>query len=746
MLGFEITQNIQVYPFNTIPLVAHKQTVVRVYVQSIEDSLGPWTNVTARLTVSGRGVGGLVLLPATSNSSASITVSPSGSNRRTLIDSFNFILDLDLTRVGTRNLEVNIYPISPRPEATLTNNRMATTATFRDVPPRFTYAVAHGECEAPAGFTQLPTSGIPVTSRVIYRPAPFSDFEPQRRYVENIMPVPQFLLAPLPGNPTPCFASTPGWRPDQAANWWAMAQIDRVCPQGNCFLYVYSPRVPFGTRQAGWCCGVSTLGSKIYDGTYPFPSGSEGRIMAQEIFHSFLGNLHTFNPGFGSPWTVPNYPWCRGFRSDCISYIGNQVGLRTGAGNFGQGLEIRLPSEGDVMSYDSAPIWISPFTYCGLWFRMNSVRCPLSAILSDFQSEPHEAVAKAALSLIPSRKGGQFVQVAGGVMNDGKAIFQPLRFVTSETDITSVPEPGVYELAFLDNAGSTLASYPFEVKPGTHPIEGETLTFALTVPYPELTVKLAISFDGKVQTELLRSANPPSVNVISPSKSEEWKGLQTISWEANDADGDLLLYDVDYSPDDGATWLPLGSYIMDNSLSVDFDKVPGGKNALLRVVASDGWNTAEGISDVSISVPKHSPEIELIGPLDGSTFFETQPFYVAATAFDWEDGPIADFERFTWSSDIDGVIVHGPWTAVSELTPGEHTLTIAVADSDGNVSQASVHVTILAAEGGAATPSQTPGTAPTTTTLNAWLVPPVAGVLVILLGLLVLAIRRKPAK
>lgn len=741
VLGFEITQNIQVYPFNTVPLAAYKPTVVRVYVQSIEDTLGPWNNVTARLTVTGGGITGRVLLPSTSNSSASITVSPSGSNRRTLIDSFNFNLDLDLTQAGMRNLEVNIYPISPRPEATLTNNRMSTTATFRYVPARFTYAVAHGNCVAPAGFTQAGGSGTPVTSAVIDAARPFSDFEPQRRYVENMMPATNFFVSPLPGNPTPCFASTPGWRSDQAANWWAAAQIDRVCPRGGCFLFVYSPRVPLGTGQLGWCCGVSTLGSKIYDGTYPLDSGSEGDTMAQEFFHSFLGNLHTFNPGFGSPWTVPNYPW---LPSNNIG--GSQVGLRTSAGTFGWGLEIRLSSEGDVMSYNSPPIWISPFTYCGLWFTMNSVRCPLSAILSDLDTQPGEAAAKAELALAPIRKDGQFVQVAGGVMNDGKVILQPLRFVTRDTDITSIPEPGLYNLAFLDSAGTTLASYRFEVKPGTHHIEGETLSFALTVPYLETTAKLAVSYDGKVQAELSRSANPPVVNLLTPNKSQEWKGMQTITWEGNDADGDSLLYDVDYSADGGAIWVPLGSYIMENSLSVDFDQVPGGENGLIRAVASDGWNTGEDVSDVSISVPQHSPEIELIGPPDGSTFYETQPFYISATAFDWEDGPIADFEKFTWSSDIDGEIVHGPWTAVSGLTPGEHTFTIAVVDSDDNFSEKSVHVTILAAEGEGATTSPTPEVSPPTIRPSFWLVLAIAGVGVILLGLLVLAIRRKPTK
>jgi sugar lactone lactonase YvrE len=49
----------------------------------------------------------------------------------------------------------------------------------------------------------------------------------------------------------------------------------------------------------------------------------------------------------------------------------------------------------------------------------------------------------------------------------------------------------------------------------------------------------------------------PRVTFQSPQGGERWSGTQTLRWNAQDADGDALLYEVYYSADNGATWKPL---------------------------------------------------------------------------------------------------------------------------------------------------------------------------------------------
>ena len=129
---------------------------------------------------------------------------------------------------------------------------------------------------------------------------PLAELEAPRQFVENIFPVYAFFLSPLPGNPTPCFATTPGIRSDQHANNWAIVQIDRVCPNGGCYIFVYNPVVPAGTGQAGWCCSRTPRGNEVYNGVPEF-GGSAGAMTVE----AFLANLQQEVEGRALTSAVP---------------------------------------------------------------------------------------------------------------------------------------------------------------------------------------------------------------------------------------------------------------------------------------------------------------------------------------------------------------------------------------------------------------------------------------------------------
>ncbi|HLY28313.1 MAG TPA: hypothetical protein VKQ72_18340, partial [Aggregatilineales bacterium] len=198
LTGLEITQGIQV-PGNLIPLVGNKTTVVRAYVQSREDTNGPWTNVGATLQVSGSTV---------VHSSPRITVSPTGSNHSTFTDSFYFVLSPEETAPGTRTLTVNVVPPSGRAEPDTSNNSLSATVTFG--PARYltvqgwTYANTNNGV-VPPGFDHAGQRCVDVGSAPdgVFRPA--SDFELNRQWVENVYPVSQMYLNIVAGSGTQSF-------------------------------------------------------------------------------------------------------------------------------------------------------------------------------------------------------------------------------------------------------------------------------------------------------------------------------------------------------------------------------------------------------------------------------------------------------------------------------------------------------------------------------------------------------------
>lgn len=672
--GMEVTQSIQIYGSgsldNTIPLLAYKKTVVRVYVQSDSFS-APWRNVTARLTVTGSGITGRVLEPSTSSPSMTIAVSPAGSHRDILSDSFNFVLDSDQTRVGDVDLSVRIYDISGRPESNIANNTGSLHIHFNPGTYKTLYAFSHGTCDSANNAT----------------PPPWSMLEPQRRYVENSFPLTQFFIVPLPGNPTPCFRTDSTARSDQRANGWALDQLDRVCPSGGCIIFTFNPIVPERGGQAGWCCGVSSLGNTVINGDTRNDANSPGDIMAQEYGHFYQSPAwHTFDP------TSP-YPW----RDNTI---GHQVGMRTSAGTYGWGLETRPSGDGDVFSYGPSPFWSSPFSYCLLLNGITGGRtvCPAGSAMAALpDSHVSEHGGSKLFSPPALDKQYPYLKITGWLLANGSAVFEPFVSVSANANLPAVPENEQgqgYHLVAYDRLDNPVTDYYFQSVVGTHESPEDSRFFLLNIPYDPAIQRIRLLKGDQVLATSTASKNAPQVTIQSSLQDQSLKGKQTIIWKGNDADGDKLTYWVDYSTDNGQTWLPLGSRIEENSLTVDFDSVPGAAQAVIKVTASDGFNTASAES-ATFSAPKKAPQITLSGVQDGFTSTQGQPFYVEASAFDWEDGVFTDPASFTWTSDKDGPLGTGPWISPQSLSPGQHTLTVTVRDSDGNVASAAVHVTIL---------------------------------------------------
>ena len=126
--GIEAVQSVQTAD-SQVPLIANKRTFVRVYGESTEDSRGPWTDVVAFLSVEGstewRG-------PINAGG-PTITISPTGSDRSSLTDSFLFELNSEEVTVGLRSLTVRLFPPGGRPQSDISGN--SSTASLQFGPP-----------------------------------------------------------------------------------------------------------------------------------------------------------------------------------------------------------------------------------------------------------------------------------------------------------------------------------------------------------------------------------------------------------------------------------------------------------------------------------------------------------------------------------------------------------------------------------------------------------------------------------
>ena len=222
-----------------------------------------------------------------------------------------------------------------------------------------------------------------------------------------------------------------------------------------------------------------------------------------------------------------------------------------------------------------------------------------------------------------------------------------------------------------------------------------TAGIAEFLPFAANTEWVRIRHDGVVVAEMVVSANSPEVQFESPQSGALASG-QMLRWQGSDADGDALYYTLAYSPDDGATWQPLlvNSPLTEIEVTADMlHAMPGSTQGRLKIIASDGVNTAEDAADGLFTVPDSAPDVLILSPEDETIAPVGSYVSFSATAFDVEDHDLPE-ASLKWTSSLDGALGQGPLLDTDDLSPGRHTITFSATDGDGMTGQASVEVVI----------------------------------------------------
>ncbi|HID19485.1 MAG TPA: hypothetical protein EYP28_00880 [Methanophagales archaeon] len=162
-----------------------------------------------------------------------------------------------------------------------------------------------------------------------------------------------------------------------------------------------------------------------------------------------------------------------------------------------------------------------------------------------------------------------------------------------------------------------------------------------------------------------------------------------IRWKAEDKDGDPLSFSILYSPDKGNSWFPVAWNVQGESYKVDTLILPGGDAAMVRVIVTDGFNTAQDDSDGTFKVAGKPPAAFIIRPEANTPFSSGEVISFEGEATDLEDYSIPD-ASFIWSSDS---TVFGTGRRVNARLPDwVYKVTLTVVDSRGNTGQDTVMI------------------------------------------------------
>jgi hypothetical protein len=335
----------------------------------------------------------------------------------------------------------------------------------------------------------------------------------------------------------------------------------------------------------------------------------------------------------------------------------------------------------ELMSYCSGgpqARWISQFTYTGLRGAF-----PASGVGDT------------------SGTGDYIVVVGTADLQTGAATFGPTLELTGRPPTTP---PGNHRVQLLDAAGVELAAVSFVLDhmdadapaPGvaTGPARG---LFVVPVPRPAAPVAAISVLRNGTQVGLRpASARPPTVSIVSPAAGQNLGDpTATLAWSGGDPDGDPVTFTVLHSADDGNTWNTLVVNTTATSIVVSRRDLAASASGRLRVIASDGVNTASATSG-QFTVANNQPLLGIDRPRDRAVFSGLQNIDLVGAGFDAEDGAMGD-TALTWSSDLDGAIGSGREATVNaaDLTPGTHVVTLTANDHNGASATASVRIRVF---------------------------------------------------
>jgi hypothetical protein len=689
--AMEITQSVQDLN-NSVPLVRGKRTFVRVYVHSTS-GIHPTTATLKADT----GLLSQTLLPIKPGGPL-INVRPA-YNR--LLPSHAFLFELplwatifdELTLTATVNPDLRWHPHSPE-EFSYANNSITKIVSFDPVPKLHLVIADQPYTFNNQTFTVRPydrwktldwiSRVYPLSNvKAYFRTLPI--LQAQRKLDQNnnwvlIYPSCSWLnlymaynRAAIFGNPfIPNTATFLGIAADNVGFMRGCAPINGMLTNTG---YTRVASGPVGNDDWGW----------DFDGSYADWYGGH------EVGHAWNQRHVRGGPGYVKDGCGGEAKAVKHYLNGSISPTGDIFDPTAIVGfdtlRLAQGINPILgPYWSDVMTYCDYQ-WMSKTTYMAL---KNMFTAYLPQTMEDTSYRPNaQEAAQETLAVFGE------LDPSGGEVS-----MLPVFVISSQAELTP-PEPGPYAIVLYGAGGDELRRYPFtpgSLEGGPAPFEGnegEVAYIALLLANIREIASLELEGPGGVLYQVEAGLNLPAVQVTSPNGSEIFgEEPITVSWTASDEDGDPLIFNVDYSADNGNSWEPVAQFITETQVTVEQVNLPASDMALFRVSASDGIHTSVDQSDGIFFIPNHPPTGEILAPGTDTIIASDQTITFQAQVYDDDLGAL-DEDNLQWQSDRDGYLGNGSVLSIASLSQGLHEINLVADDGQGQTIVDQVIVTVV---------------------------------------------------
>ena len=611
--NIEVVQTVQ-DSAGSVPLVADKPTMVRVYIGTAGKGQPTGDRVSARLR--GQRVGGASLGAISPRSRyRSVTPSPAGvaDDRNDPAGSINFVLPTSWTRAGELDLEAEIEFETTSPDDDPSNNTAQSSVSFT---PKNRLNV---------GYIPVCLSDERTAETICPQP---SDMQYWDFLAERLFPLPEKGINYFEASPfvlssalKPTFSNAlikedPSgektvWLNIYAQGFllrflWQQTRWLRTTPLGAdidvfAFLLPRSTRLFVFNDDDDSGSEIDDLGPlTILPG---FTDGPKGFFLATVDGDTAQGEVH-FATGLAFQFGAQLAAAPRGF--DIPDWPAPENSIAATDDNGSQ----------DAVGFDVARLAFKPpslkdFTAAAafneVWISgLNTQKMfPLIRFLG------------AALAPEPGRQQstGEVLLTAANFRADGsRATIENLTRLQSALEVDPLSEgpycvevhatAGLFAQECFDVLTLQLADLP----------DRDEFVVASRLPFQNDATAIRLTFQGNELLSRTPSANVPTVNITAPTAGARWEGgMHTVSWTTQDADGDPLQYDVFASTDGGGNWQIVATNLHDTELSLDADLLVA-TDVHFQVLVNDGFHSAAAV--VGPVVVATEPQIEAPLALD----------------------------------------------------------------------------------------------------------------------------------
>ncbi len=691
---WEVVQAIQ-SPANDVPLVANKPTYVRAYGKQMSGSSR--ANTAEAYLYGTRNASPLPGSPLKSINGTRNFSTGGTYDRGNRDDGWLFQLPDSWTDPSTINLQLVVDPRHLYSDPNSANNSLSGSFAFNHKAPVCVVTVpvrTNGPAASPSG------SHFWFSIDMVKRLWPTSDVWTYKQD-SDIAELEVCWWGPFP---YPCFG--PYEIPED--NWKILASLttrdifsddpDECANAGahTHYIGIVHPNADTGSANGAGLMGfdqawvkLPPLNPNTNDWNTP-----RAATLAHEMSHNY--DRKHVNCG-GPDDTDPGYPYppCQLDNTGPDAHYGFQTTDRT---------VIAPDAARDFMAYGMNR-WVSDYNWKSMFGKLNNLAADQPEASSGAQ--PNLAAASTVVmvtgAITPTANQGALNYawavpvgaLSSRVLNKWQALAAPA--INSSPIQPGSPLTPTYHLRLFDNNNVMLDDRTVTLQDSNvHPdnptsVDNESLikTFAATFPAPAGTVaRLDLLSDNTLLARLQPGLTTPTLSIVMPSGGETFSSQMTIIWNAADTDSnDRLLFNVQYSPDVGQTWLPVAN---DVPGTLDTQRVTLTLNSLaglpgsgagqgrIRVLASDGYHTTVATSP-SFTVTNHPPEPNIVAPSENEIQQPGGAITLRGGATDAEDGGLSG-SALEWKINSSSVGT-GTEQLVAGLAPGVYNVTLTAQDS-----------------------------------------------------------------